>query len=378
MLPRTSTVFAYAIVALLLLTLVVALPASGAIGVDALPVNGGDVTDGTVVSVLDTTVQETQVGTVHNQRLLVRSAGEEFEVEHGYVQGAANGFELGAGDGVLLVKNTSPSGETVYTIRDQSRRGSVWLLSLAFGLMVVAVGGRQGALSLAALGLSFLVIVRFVVPAIYSGWDPVLTAIIGSLVVMAAALVIGHGPSKKTWIALAGTAASLALTGALAALAVSMTRLTGYGDEDAATLGTLTLGSISPTGLLLAGVIIGALGVLDDVTTTQASTVMELHRANRQLGPWDLFVRAMNVGRDHIAATTNTLVLAYAGASLPLLMILAGQSESLGTLVSYEQLTTEIVRTLVGSMGIVAAVPITTALAALLAGRDPVDVAPAF
>lgn len=377
-LPRTHTLIAYAIVTVLVLLTVVILPASGTISVDPLPVNSGGVTEGTVVSVLETSEQTTQIGTVHNQLLLVRSGGQEVEVQHGYVEGSANGFQLSEGDGVLLVENVGANGQTVYTIRDQERRSSIWLLSLGFALLVVLVGGRQGGLSLVALAVSFLVIVRFVVPAIYSGWDPVLTAILGSLVIMTAALVIGHGPSRKTWIALAGTAVSLGLTGLLAAFAVSLTRLTGYGDEDAATFGTLTGGLVDPAGLLLAGIIIGALGVLDDVTTTQASTVMELRRANNQLKPWDLFLRAMNVGRDHIAATTNTLVLAYAGASLPLLMILAGQSVTLGILVSYEQLATEVVRTLVGSMGIVAAVPVTTALAALVVSREPVVEPPEF
>lgn len=362
---------AYAAVLALVALLTVVLPATGAIGVPLLPVGTGDVREAQVVSVLVDELTESQRGDVRRQVLIVEVEGEPVEIEHVVVEGGAGGFTFQAGDDVL-VSSSDATGETRYLIQDRARRAPVWMLSMAFAVLVIAVGGRQGALSLGALAISFLVIVRFIVPAIFSGWDPVLTAILGSFAIMSAALVIGHGPSVKTWIALAGTAGSLALTGGLAALAVSATRLSGFGDEDAATLSFLT-GDIDAGALLLGGIIIGALGVLDDVTSTQASTVVELRRANAALGARQLFARAMNVGRDHIAATTNTLVLAYAGASLPLLMILAGQSQPLGILVSHEQLTTEIVRTLAGSIGIVAAVPITTALAAVVLGAGILD-----
>ncbi len=359
----------YAAVLALVALVVLVLPATGAIGVPALPVGTGDVREAEVVSVLLDERTESQRGDVRRQVLLVDVGGEQVEIENVIVEGGAGGFVLAEGDDVL-VSRSDATGEVRYLIQDRARRAPVWMLSLAFAILVIAVGGRQGAFSLAALAISFLVIVRFIVPAIFSGWDPVLAAILGSLVIMSAALVIGHGPSAKTWIALAGTGASLALTGLLAALAVSATRLSGFGDEDAATLAFLAA-DIDAGALLLGGIIIGALGVLDDVTSTQASTVLELRRANPSLGAMQLFARAMNVGRDHIAATTNTLVLAYAGASLPLLMILAGQSQPLGLLVSHEQLTTEIVRTLAGSIGIVSAVPITTALAAFVLAARP-------
>ncbi len=372
--PRVPLV-AYATVAALVLLVTVVLPASGAIGVPSLPVGSGDVREGEVAAVLLDERQESQRGTVRRQVLAVDVGGQRVEVENVVVEGGAGAHVFAEGDDLLISVSDTGNGPR-YLLQDRARRAPVWMLSLAFAVLVIAVGGRQGALSLGALAISFLVIVRFIVPAIFSGWDPVLTAILGAFVIMSAALVIGHGPSTKTWIALAGTAASLALTGALAALAVGATRLTGFGDEHAATLSFLAA-DIDAGALLLGGIIVGALGVLDDVTSTQASTVLELRRANPALGTGQLFARAMNVGRDHIAATTNTLVLAYAGASLPLLMILAGQSQPLGILVSYEQLTTEVVRTLAGSMGIVAAVPITTALAALVLGAGLVDPAEA-
>lgn len=364
--PSTARLVSYGVVAILVLVTVVLVPLSGVLEVPRLPVNLGNIEEGRVVELLSDQLQESQRGDVRSQVALVQVGREQVQVEHVFVEGSAGAFALAPGDEVL-VTSTDVGGETRYLIQERVRRTSIWVLSLAFALLVVAVGGRQGALSLVALGISFLVIVRFIVPAIYAGWDPVLAAILGSLVIMSASLIIGHGPSTKTWVALGGTAAALALTGLLAVFTVGFAQLTGLGDEDGATLQALVEG-VSARGLLLGGIIIGALGVLDDVTTTQASTVMEIHRANRSLGPAQLFGRAMNVGRDHIASTTNTLVLAYAGASLPLLMILAGQGEPLGILISYEQLATEVVRTLVGSMGIVAAVPITTGLAAFVVG----------
>lgn len=356
----------YAVVAILVLLTVVILPATGALDVPRLPVNLGEIEEARVLDLVRDELRETQRGNVRTQVALVRVGGQQVEIEHVFVEGSAGAFAMAVGDDILVASQEF-EGQRTYFVQERVRHTSMWALSLAFAVMVVLIGGRQGALSLAALAVSVLVIVRFIVPAIYGGWDPVLAAIVGALVIMATALVIGHGPSTKTWIALGGTAASLALTGALAVFAVNFSQLTGLGDEEAATLQTLVEG-VSASGLLLGGIIVGALGVLDDVTTTQASTVMEIHRANRTLGPMQLFSRAMNVGRDHIASTTNTLVLAYAGASLPLLMILAGHGQPLATLISYEQLATEVVRTLVGSMGIVAAVPITTALAAFLVG----------
>jgi uncharacterized membrane protein len=369
--PARHEVFAYAAVAVLVALVVLVIPATGALEVPRLPVALGEIREATVVEVLEDERQETQRVTVRSQVAVVAVDGRRVEVEHMFVEGSAGAFALAEGDSILVARGEF-NGQERYVVQDRVRRGSVWLLSLAFALLVVIVGGRQGVFSLLALAISVLVIVRFIVPAIYGGWDPVIAAILGALVIMAAALIIGHGPSRKTYIALGGTAASLGLTGLLAVVAVDAVQLTGLGDDDAATLQSLVQG-VSASGLLLGGIIVGALGVLDDVTTTQASTVLELRRANPSLGPAQLFARAMNVGRDHIAATTNTLVLAYAGASLPLLMILAGAGEPLGILISYERLATEVVRTLVGSIGIVAAVPITTGLAAMLLGSGAVS-----
>ena len=270
------------------------------------------------------------------------------------------------GDRVLVTANETPDG-TTYFIADRSRSLPLWVLAIAFAALVALVGRGRGAWSLVGLAASFLIIIRFIVPAILTGWDPVVATVLGASAIAFTTLVLAHGPNWKTAAALGGTALSLTLAILLARFGVEFVELTGLADEHAIALNILSANAIDARGLLLAGIIIGALGVLDDVTATQASTVFELRNANPLLGGAELFRRGLNVGRDHIASTVNTLVLAYAGASLPLVVLLAAQPEPLGLLISRDLLATEIVRTIVGSMGIVAAVPITTGIAALLA-----------
>ncbi len=223
--------------------------------------------------------------------------------------------------------------------------------------------------SLIGLVASLIVILRFLIPAVLSGADPITVTVAGALLVMATTLFVAHGVSRRSVVALAGTAGALLVTALLAAVTIRFAELTGIATDDAATLQALLPGQIDARGLLLSGIIIGALGVLDDVTMTQSSAVFELRAANPRLGPEELTRRGMNVGRDHIAATLNTLVLAYAGGALPLLVILSAGAEPFDTLISRDLLATEIARTLVGSAGLVLAVPITTALAAAAAAR---------
>ena len=245
------------------------------------------------------------------------------------------------------------------------------MLFVAFAAFVILVARWQGALSLVGMVLSLLVILRFIIPGIVDGYDPVVISVIGAVVIMASSLYLSHGINRKTTTAFLGTGIALALTAVLAGIGISLTQLSGLADEQAATLRIITDAGIKPEGLLLAGIIIGALGVLDDVCVAQASAVFELKSANPALHGWDLFERAMNIGRDHIASTVNTLFLAYAGAALPLMIILSLETEPASVLLNRDFLATEIVRTLVGSIGIVASVPLTTALAAWSLGVSP-------
>jgi uncharacterized membrane protein len=255
-----------------------------------------------------------------------------------------------------------------YNIVDLERGQPMLLLTLIFVAAVLAFGRWQGMRSLIGLAASFVIIVAFIVPAILDGRSPVPVALVGSTAIMIVSLYLSHGLARKTTAAVVGTALALGLTGALALVFVQAASLTGLASEEARNA-NFQVGGISLRGLLLAGIIIGGLGVLDDVTMSQSSLVFALRRA-RPSAPFTSLVRAaLAVGRDHIAATVNTLFLAYAGASLPLLILFATSGDSLTSVATSEVVAVEIVRTLCGSIGLIAAVPLTTVLAAALA-RD--------
>jgi hypothetical protein len=217
---------------------------------------------------------------------------------------------------------------------------------------VLALGRWRGLAALAALGLSFVVLLLFVLPAILAGHNPLWVAVVGACLIMFVVLYLTHGPSARTSTAVLGTLVSLLLIGGLSAAFTTLARLTGLDDTTSALIGALGTG-VDARGLLLAGVVIGALGVLDDVTVTQTSAVWELHGANPALGARGLFTAAMRIGRDHVSSAVNTLVLAYAGASLPLMLIFSVSGRGLGDVVTTQEVATEIVRTLVGRIGLV-------------------------
>jgi uncharacterized membrane protein len=260
---------------------------------------------------------------------------------------------------------------------DFDRGASLTWLAVAFAVIVVALARWQGVRSLLGLALSLLVVVLWLLPALLSGRPPLLAALVGGLAVMLATTGITHGLGLKSAAAMLGAAVTLVLIVVLAVLAVDLARITGLSSEEATLIEARTGGGLSLQGLVLAGIVIGALGVLDDVTISQASTVLALRRANPRLRARALFSESMAVGRDHLGATVNTLVLAYAGASLPVLLIFSGQGTAFGEAVTREAVAEEIVATLVGSTGLVAAVPLTTMLTVLLAVRLPSRALPA-
>jgi uncharacterized membrane protein len=219
--------------------------------------------------------------------------------------------------------------------------------------------------------LSFVVVVLFVLPTILAGRNPLLVAIVGAAVIMFIVLYLTHGLSARTSAAVLGTMVSLALIGALSAIFSVAASLTGLDEDTSALIASLGHG-IDGRGLLLAGIVIGALGVLDDVTVTQTSAVWELRRANPDLGWRELYGAGLRIGRDHVGSAVNTLVMAYAGASLPVLLYSSISGVGLGAILSSSGLAEEIVRALAGGVGIVAAVPVTTVLAALIASREEV------
>src|SRR3954452_3881093 len=271
------------------------------------------------------------------------------------------------GDPVVLGwSGGNPDDPGSYQIVDFQRGGSLAWLAVLFAAAVLVLGRWRGLAALAALAVSFAVLLLFVLPAILAGHSPLAVAVVGAGVIMFAVLYLTHGLSARTSTAVLGTLVSLALIGVLGAAFSAAARLTGLDDQTTALVASLGMG-IDARGLLLAGMVIGALGVLDDVTVTQTSAVWELRRANPALGPGALFGSAMRIGRDHVASAVNTLVLAYAGAALPLMLLFSLSGRGITDVLSTQDVATEIIRMLVGSIGLVASVPITTALAAVVA-----------
>ncbi|WP_370371758.1 YibE/F family protein [Catenulispora sp. GP43] len=273
------------------------------------------------------------------------------------------------GDGLVLTYNKSQPGGSQYDIKDFQRGPPLMSLAIAFALFVLVIGRWRGAGAIAALAVSFAVLVKFTLPAIVGGENSIEVAAVTAGVILFAALYATHGVSVRTSVAVLGTALSLGLIGALGEAGTKLAHLSGLGDDNAATVAGY-FHKVDIQGLLLAGIIIGALGVLNDVTATQVSSVWELKAADPTMSAADLFRVGMRIGRDHIGSTVNTLVLAYAGGSLPLFVLMTTSSQGWSGAAGAEVVAEEIVRTLVGSIGLAAAVPITTALAAYFASGE--------
>jgi uncharacterized membrane protein len=282
---------------------------------------------------------------------------------------AAQGARFGAGEDVVLsAAGGDPADPATYQIVDVQRDTPLIALALVFAVAVVALGRWRGVTAMAGLGVTAAALIGFVLPAILAGRDPLAVAVVGSSAVAFGAVYLTHGFSARTSTAVLGTLASLLLIAALGVTFTGAAQLTGVGDDTiglAATLGR----EVDGPGLVMAGLVIGALGALDDVTITQTTAVWELRAADPALRPTALFRSAMRIGRDHVASTVNTLVLAYAGAALPLLLLFSVAERGLVDTLTTEVIATEVVRTLVGTLGLVAAVPLTTALAVVVATR---------
>jgi uncharacterized membrane protein len=292
------------------------------------------------------------------------------EIDYGKRQVLSGNVYLNPGDDILVTMGKRPDGVlTAYYTEHVRTTPLLWLLA-TFVLAILLISRWKGLRSLLSMAFSLWVIVSYIVPHILTGEDPVRVSIIGSALLLGITLYLTYGWNLKTHAAVLGMVFVLLITGTLAYLFVVFTRLTGAGDENALFLIQMLDSRINLRGLLLGGMIIGALGVLDDLVTTQASAVFELYGANPGLGFRSLYNAAMRIGQDHVAATVNTLVLAYAGASLPMLLMFSLGQGDFGYVVNFSFIAEEIVRTLVGSLGLVAAVPLTTAIAAGLALRS--------
>jgi uncharacterized membrane protein len=293
-------------------------------------------------------------------------AGRDITAE---IQNGPGAIRPATGDHVVLLQlEESPGGPAGgYSIADYQRTRPLWLMGVAFALAVVAFGRWRGLTALAGLGVTFAVLLWFIVPAILDGRSPVAVAVVGSAAIMLTVLYLTHGLTATITVAVAGTLVSLTVTALLSVLVIGFTHLSGVADETANFL-TITQGDVNMRGLLLAGIVIGSLGVLDDVTVTQSVTVTELAIANPGYRSMS-FIAPQSGSVEHIASVINTIVLAYAGASLPLMLLFATGGTPVGELLNGELIAQELVRSAVGTIGLIAAVPITTALAASIAAR---------
>lgn len=271
-----------------------------------------------------------------------------------------------ANDKVLAIASIDEKGEAAYYVTDYIRNDAIVSLVTIFIVCILAVGLWRGARSLVSLLVTFIVVIQFIIPEILGGSDPLLITFAGSMAILLAIIYLSEGFNKDSNTAIISILGSLLITIGLSWFFVAAARLTGFSGEEMSTLVTYGYDSLNFRGLLLAGIIIGSLGVLDDVVLAQIAAVKEIHRANPDQAKKDIFKSAYKIGVTHINSMTNTLFLAYAGASLPLIaLIVSGQSAfSTSTqIINNEEIATEIIRTLTGSIGLISSVPIATALA---------------
>jgi len=287
------------------------------------------------------------------QKVEVTSKGKSYEIESGQYE-TSNNIKYKIGDKIVVTDDQ---------ITDYVRRPSLYLLSAIFLLLTVVIAGKWGLTSVFGMANSFYIIFKFILPLIIKGYNPVTVSIIGAVFIIPVTFSMSHGINRKTINAIIGTLISIVIVGLLSVLFVSLSKLSGFAVEEAGFLQYQLGGIINMKGILLAGIIISTLGVMDDITISQASVVEELRKANKKLSKKELFFRSMNVGKDHISSMVNTLVLVYAGASLPLLLLFVNNPHPFLEVINYEIIADEIVRTLVGSIGLILAVPITTYIA---------------
>ena len=284
--------------------------------------------------------------------------------------------QFAAGDHIRVSRQVDDKGATGYAFYDFERGWPLIGLAIAFAVVIVAVARWRGLLAMVGIVVAFLVLVVFLLPALRDGAPAVPVALVASAAILYAVIYLAHGVSLRTSAALLGTLSSLLLAAGLSWGAIQLMHLTGLSDEQNSTVSAY-LGSVSISGLLLAGFIIGSLGVLNDVTVTQASTVFELAHVGGDTSRRAIFLSAIRVGRDHIASTVYTLVLAYAGSSLPLLLLFSVANRSLGDVLSSESVAIELVRSAVGGIALALSVPLTTAIAAVLAKPAEISAVPA-
>lgn len=279
---------------------------------------------------------------------------------------------LKEGDKFFMNRLVTVGGTEMYSVQDIDRRAVIIGFLILFAVVIVGFGGKQGFRSLLSLAASLLVILYILVPGLLNGYPPVLMSIVLAALILFFAIYFTHGFNRESTVAFAGTVSAVIITGIMAYLGVYLARLSGLASDEAVFLNLSTRGSLDFSGLLLGAMIIGVLGVLDDIAVTQAAVVSELFNTDQSLSRKEVYTKAIRVGKEHVGALVNTLALAYTGASLPLLLLFSTSDSPVGSILNLEIFATEIIRTIVGSIGLVLTVPITTLLAVyFLKGYKP-------
>jgi uncharacterized membrane protein len=289
--------------------------------------------------------------------------GDKIIIENG-TQPIANTIRYKTNEKIMLSETQNINGYKEFIILDYNRHDGLTFLAIIFFVIIILISKLKGFTAILGMLFTFLVLFTYILPKISTGSNPLLIAISASIIIIPISFYLSHGINKKTTVAIIGSFITLLITGVLSFIFINVCRLSGLSSEEAGMLSITTGSIINMKGLLLAGIIIGVLGVLDDITISQSAIVEELVKTSPDLEKKELYHKAMNIGRDHIASMVNTLVLAYAGVSLPLLLLFINNPHPTSEILNYEFIAEEIVRTLVGSIGLVLAVPITTYLAA--------------
>lgn len=281
----------------------------------------------------------------------------------------SSSVEYRVGDKVVLVKTTN-QGKDFFYIADFIRRESLYLLFAIFVGLTILIGKKRGLASLVGMIISFFIIFNLVLNQILMGQNPIVITILASFFIIPITFYLSHGINKKTTAAVIGTVLALILTSILAGIFIELSRLTGFASEEAIFIQSQRPDVINVKGLLYAGIIIGLLGILDDITISQAAIVYQLKKTSTKLSSGEIYSKAMDIGRDHIASMVNTLVLVYTGAAMPLLLLFINNPRPFTDIINNEIVAEEIVRTLVASIGLIMAVPITTFIASYLLKED--------
>jgi len=310
---------------------------------------------------VETIVQNIVVRILEGER-----AGQYVRFDNDYIL-------LEAGDTFYMNYLVTMDGDEIFSVREMDRRLGMLMVGLLFIATIIGFGGLQGVRSLLSLAGSLVVIAYVLVPSLVQGYPPVPTSTVVASLVLFCAIFFTHGFNRRSAIAYGVTLLAVLLTGILAYFSVSITHLTGFASDETVYLNLNTGGQLDFVGLLLAAIIIGVLGVLDDIAVTQVAVVRELFSSNRALSKREVYARALRVGREHVGALVNTLVLAYTGAALPLLLLFSFSDGGVVSLINREIFATEIIRSLVGSIGLVLTVPITTLLAVVFLGHTTAD-----